>query len=79
VIRVFNRWTWGRFVAKRCPGCGCTPDLACTIVLPDGESTGRCVPAGAYGFRRCSACQTLAKAGPQPVAIVGRVWMGAST
>lgn len=73
MIRVLNRWTWGAFVARRCPGCGCTPDLPCTIVLPDGESTARCVPAGAYRFRRCTACQV----GTQRPPFVGRVWMGA--
>ncbi|HTQ41798.1 MAG TPA: hypothetical protein VMI75_03505 [Polyangiaceae bacterium] len=55
-IRLLSRWTWGRYVVRRCPACGCTPDDPCTIRFPDGESTAACVPAGAYGLRRCSAC-----------------------
>jgi hypothetical protein len=41
----------------RCAACGCTPDKPCTINLPDGCGEGNCVPAGTYGFKRCTACQ----------------------
>ena len=56
-IRLHDCWTWGRYIARTCPGCGCNPDRPCTLTLGDGESTGTCVPAGAYGAKRCSGCR----------------------
>lgn len=46
-----STWPEGR----RCPACLCTPSRPCAIVLEDGGS-GQCVPAGAFGLTRCSAC-----------------------
>jgi len=42
---------------RRCNTCGCTPDKPCTLELLDGCGEGICVPAGVYGFKRCTACQ----------------------
>jgi hypothetical protein len=43
---------------RACRGCFCSPDEPCTVELPDGCGEANCVPAGAFGFERCSACQT---------------------
>lgn len=55
-MRLLNKWSWGPWVACRCPQCGCDPDHGCVLALPDGESTASCVPAGAFRQRACSAC-----------------------
>lgn len=51
-----HEWTG----TKRCPACMCTPDDPCTIYLSGDKGvvlgTGTCVPAGAFGLERCSAC-----------------------
>lgn len=46
------QWPDGR----RCGGCGCAPDKPCLIELPDGCGEGSCVPAGMFGFKRCTGC-----------------------
>lgn len=51
-----NKWTWGPFIAAKCPRCGCTPERPCTIVLEDGCGEAACAPAGAYGWKVCSRC-----------------------
>lgn len=42
-----------------CPRCGCVPWAGggCRIVAQDDGSAGECVPAGAFDFAECSACQ----------------------
>jgi hypothetical protein len=42
---------------RRCPACSCVPGKPCTIDLPNGCGAGTCVPAGVFGFDRCTACQ----------------------
>lgn len=42
---------------RHCPGCGCVPGKPCTVELPNGSGEAHCVPAGAFGFDRCTACQ----------------------
>jgi hypothetical protein len=56
--KIRYRWTWGPYLARECPACRCTPLDPCTIYLDvdEPENVGACVPAGAYGFRRCSSC-----------------------
>jgi hypothetical protein len=44
-------------IGRQCPACGCVPGSPCVLVLPNGCGEGRCVPAGMYGFKRCTACQ----------------------
>lgn len=46
--------TWPE--ARYCPGCGCTPAAPCWLELENGCGEGHCVPAGAFGFKRCSSC-----------------------
>lgn len=59
-----DRWTWGAgHVARRCPVCGCHPGRSCRMALPFGGE-GYCVPAGAYGRTRCSACDELGEPDP---------------
>jgi hypothetical protein len=42
---------------RACRGCSCSPDEPCTIELADGCGQAHCVPAGVFGFKRCTACQ----------------------
>jgi hypothetical protein len=46
----------------RCPECGCRPGTPCIIVLANGCGEAGCVPAGVFGFERCSACQAKKEA-----------------
>jgi hypothetical protein len=41
---------------RQCPGCGCTLKRPCVTALPDGCGEGSCVPAGMFGFQKCSTC-----------------------
>lgn len=50
--------TWSG--AKRCPDCGCTAANPCRLELEHGRGEGQCVPAGAFGFKRCSSCASEA-------------------
>jgi hypothetical protein len=46
--------TWSG--ARSCPSCGCSTRNPCQLELPSKCGTAYCVPAGAFGFKRCSAC-----------------------
>lgn len=42
---------------RRCAGCGCVPGKPCAVELPNDSGDGECVPAGVFGFKRCTGCQ----------------------
>lgn len=57
--RRVQRWPLaGGQVARTCPRCGCDREHPCKIVLAAGKGSGVCCPAGAFGLRVCSACQS---------------------
>jgi hypothetical protein len=55
-LAVKDAWTWGQFIARRCPSCSCTPEEPCTVTLEGGKGQAACAPAGAYGFPTCTGC-----------------------
>ena len=45
---------------RRCGDCGCVPGKPCVVALPGGRGEGTCVPAGVFGFEKCTGCQEAA-------------------
>ena len=66
VAEEWGRWkALGPAKAKKCPGCGCSPEFPCLVFMPPAKrgepvpedtSQGQCVPAGVFGWKECSAC-----------------------
>lgn len=46
--------------ARACPGCFCSPDAPCEVVLDDGCGTAVCCPAGLFDLKKCSVCMEAA-------------------